>query len=61
MHNHWSTWGYNSRESLIDADADFIADKLDQLLTLLQKEKFWEKMESSQIICSHPNGIEKLN
>ncbi len=33
------TWGYNSRESLIDADADFIADKLDQLLTLLQTEK----------------------
>ena len=33
------TWGYNSRESLIDADADFIADKLDQLLTLLETEK----------------------
>ena len=33
------TWGYNSRESLQDADADFIADKLDQLLTLLQTEK----------------------
>ena len=33
------SWGYNSRESLFDAEADFIADELDQLLTLLKTEK----------------------
>ena len=33
------TWGYNSRESLIDADPDFIADELDQLFTFLKTEK----------------------
>ncbi|OUX44468.1 hypothetical protein CBE37_01110 [bacterium TMED277] len=33
------TWGYNTRESLIDADADFIADEFDQLSTLLKTEK----------------------
>ena len=33
------TWGYNTRESLIDADADFIADEFDQLSALLKTEK----------------------